>query len=113
MSLIVDQEGYQYFALGLATVAFLPQLYTSFKKKSMEEVSGTTLCCVTISGGLWGVYMYEKELPYFAIATFFVTICTTTLLFMKFSYYCLKLRQHFSSIDTPPAPIVLQTTNNV
>ena len=112
MSVIVEQEGYQYVALGIATIAFVPQLILSWKTKSMAEVSWLMLSCITASGGLWGVYMYEKDLVHFAIATFGVTIMTTLLIFMKFTFYMQGIRNSFNA-PPDPQPFILQPANQV
>ena len=107
MSFIVEQEGYQYAALAIATFGFVPQLYKSYKRKTMDDVSGYTIFLISTSAGLWAFYMYEKEYFYYTIATLFVMINTSILFAMKIAYYCIKLRDNYKSMNEPPAPFVV------
>ena len=110
MEVIVDNNYYQYIALGFATSFLIPQIRLGYKNKSLSEISSLSMGMVCIGSGLWGFYMYESNLIYYTVATAFVGMCSAVILFLQFTYYYKKMNDHMRNIDVSPPqqPIVLQ-----
>mgnify|MGYP003706294695 CR=1 FL=1 len=102
MAFIVEQDGYQYGSLALATVFLVPQIVKGYKTQSLKDVSALSLTCVTASSFLWGFYMYETDLIHFACATGFVGVNALSLLSMKVVFYYKEMNDHYKSFGKPP-----------
>ena len=101
MEVIVDNNYYQYIALGFATSFLVPQIRLGYKNKSLTEISSISMGMVCIGSGLWGFYMYESNLIYYATATAFIGICSVIILILQCMYYYKKMNDHLRTIDTP------------
>ena len=109
MEVIVDNNYYQYIALGFATTFLLPQIRLGYKNKSLSEISSISMVMVCTGSALWGFYMYESNLIYYAVATIFIGTCSVIILCLQFRYYYAKMNDHMRNIDVPTQqPIVLQ-----
>ena len=87
--IIVDQNGYQYFAIGLGTFCLTPQLYKGITTGSLRDVSILSITCISISSLLWGYYMYEKKLLSYMYAACFVFLNSLCII-------CLQLCNWFN-----------------
>ena len=110
MEVIVDNNYYQYIALGFATTFLVPQIRLGYKNESLTEVSSISMGMVCIGSSLWGFYMYESNWIYYTIATGFIGICSVIILVLQFTYYYRKMNDHMRNIDAPQQQqsIVLQ-----
>jgi len=109
MEAIIDNNYYQYVALGFATAFLLPQIRLGYKNKSLKEVSTISVTMILFGSGLWGFYMFENDQLYYAIATGFVGLCSMTILFLQCIYHYKRMNNHMKNIDKPQqANIVLQ-----
>ena len=106
---IIDQDGYQYISMGLATTFLLPQIYKAYTSKSLKDVSAPSMGILFLSGFLWTIYMYEHGLLYYACATTFVTMNAVIILLFKGYLCCTRVREHYKSFDAPvTAPVLVQ-----
>ena len=112
MEHITKHKGYQYVGLSLATIFLLPQLYASYKRKQMVDVSAASLWCVFFSSFLWGLYMWENDSILFFSATFFVNMNSFALLLMKLYFYQMKVNEHFKSFGKDPPQISILTKSS-
>ena len=110
MALIIENDYYQYVALGFATTFLLPQLRIGYKNKSLKEVSSASFVLIVIASTLWGIYMFEQGFIYYVVPTAFVGICAIIGLIMQATYYYRRLNEHMTSFDQPPAPTPVAIT---
>lgn len=109
--LFVDTVVYQYTSMILATTFLIPQIIVSYRSQSARDISSVSLFFVFSSSGLWGCYMYEKELFVYAGSTFFVTLCSLILSMIKIYTYANRVKQHYGSFGKPPSgaiPVQMQ-----
>ena len=103
MAFIVEQDGYQYGSLALATIFLVPQIVKGYRTQSLKDVSALSMVCVTTSSALWGFYMYENNLIHYVCATGFVGLNALGVLVMKGVYYYREMNEHYKSFGKPPA----------
>ena len=108
MSFIVENNVYQHVALVFATCFLVPQVYQGYTNKSLVDVSSMSLVAVTLSSGLWAMYMYESDMMHFAIATSFVGINAIVLLCMKVVFYYMRVNEHYKTFGKPVQTQILQ-----
>lgn len=111
MSLIVEQEGYQYVGVVCATIFLIPQIILSYKTKSTKDISSASLICVTMSSFLWSFYMYEESFYIYTCLTIFVGLNALALLIMQFRFYMERYNEHMLTFDQPPPapqPVIVQ-----
>ena len=102
MEVIIQNNYYQYIAVGFATTFLLPQIKLSYQKQSLQEISSLSLCTISIGSGLWSCYMYKLQYFYYVAATSFVGLCSIILLIMKVTYYYKRVNNHLKTIDKQP-----------
>lgn len=110
--MFVDNQVYQYVSMTLATTFLVPQLYYSYKKQTAKDISYVSLLFIFLSSGLWGCYMYEKNLHVYAFATFFVTFTCILLMILKCITYLQRIKEHYDSFEQPASaaiPVQVQT----
>lgn len=112
MEVIIQNDYYQYIAVGVATTFLLPQIRLGYKKSSLQEISSISLCMISIASGLWACYMYELQYMYYVAATAFVGICSIGLIIMKIIFYYKKVNQHLKSIDKQPQQSIILPTSS-
>ena len=111
MEVIIDNNYYQYIALGFATSFLVPQIRLGYKNKSLREISSISMGMVCVGSGLWGFYMYESNLIYYAMATAFIGICSVIILILQCKYYYRKMNDHMRTLDTPQQqPSIVSTS---
>jgi uncharacterized protein with PQ loop repeat len=108
----VTQDGYQYVGLLLAGTSLLPQIRMSWQINDMTSISTASLSMMWMSSLIWGFYMYEKEIWYYAVATYFVGAQALLLLFYKFRLYIDRYNEHMAKFDSAPPPIVATIEQN-
>ena len=111
MEVIIQNNYYQYIAVGFATTFLLPQIRLGYKKTSLQEISSISLVMISIASGLWACYMFELQYMYYVAATSFVGICSLILLTMKILFYYRKVNEHLKSIDQQPQPSIIIPTS--
>lgn len=101
--LFVDSEIYQYTSMTLATTFLVPQIIHTYRTQSAQDISPISIVFIFMSSGLWGCYMYEKELFVYAASTYFVTITSLILAMLKMYTWGTKVREHYNSFGQPPS----------
>lgn len=101
--MFVDNPVYQYTSMTLATTFLIPQIIHTYRTQSAQDISPLSILFIFASSGLWGCYMYEKNLFIYAVATYFVTINSLILAMLKTYSYATKVREHYSSFGQPPS----------
>lgn len=109
MSLIVDQEGYQYASLVAATVFLLPQLRLTYKSRCARDLSTASLLFVVFGSFLWAFYMYENVMYLYATLTAFVGVQAIALILLQAYFYYQRVNEHMLTFDKPPLPPVFAT----
>lgn len=99
MNNITKYEGYEFVGMGLATIYLLPQIYISYQRKQMLDISAASLWCLLFAGCIWFIYMWEHKYYYFCATTCFVIINTFILLCMKFYFYQIRYLEHMKTFD--------------
>ena len=105
MSLLVNQQGYQYASIVAASIFLLPQIRIAYKLKSLKEISTLSLLLIMFGAILWTYYMYENDLKLYACLTLFVSINAFILISMQIYYYYLRINQHMLTFDKPPPTV--------
>ena len=112
LEFITKHDGYEYVALSLATLCFLPQFYVGYRSGSLKDVSAASYWMLYFGSALWAIYMYENAYIVFTAATTFVNINCFCILCMKFYYYRKRVNAHFRSFDQQPPTLSIMTTTN-
>lgn len=107
MSLIVDQEGYQYASLVAATVFLLPQLRLTYRSRCAKDLSTVSLLSVVFGSFLWAFYMYENVMYLYATLTAFVGVQAIALILLQAYFYYQRVNDHMLTFDRPPQPPVI------
>ena len=117
MSIVVEQDGYQYASLIAASVFLTPQIYLAYKTKSLKDISTCSLLFILVGSLLWAFYMYETQFIVYSVLTLFVGIQALLLLCMQFYFYYNRVNVHMKSFDVPPTQpslnLITQPDNSV
>lgn len=103
MSIIVDQEGYQYASLVAATIFLLPQIQLGLKTSSLKDVSTSSMVLIVFGSTLWAFYMYENNLMIYAALTTFVGTNALCIIILQMYYYYSRVNEHMQTLDQPPS----------
>ena len=76
----------------LTTVAFLPQVYKTWKTKDVESLSLPMLLMFFIGIVLWLIYGFLKQSPSMIFANSITVISAMLLLYFKITYGKKKLK---------------------
>lgn len=101
--MFVDNPIYQYASMTLAATFLVPQVIHTYKTQSAQDISPLSIFFIFVSSGLWGCYMYEKDLFVYACATYFVTLNSLVLAMIKIYSYANRVKEHYNSFGQPPS----------
>jgi uncharacterized protein with PQ loop repeat len=99
MALIVQNDYYQYVAIGFASTFMLPQIRLGYQNKSLQEVSSISMVMTFIASSLWAFYMYELELIYYLVPTVFVGLSALSILVLQVLYYYRRMNEQYKSYE--------------
>ena len=104
---LIENQGYQYVAMGFAGLFLVPQVWRGYKTKMLKDVSSTSMVFIVIGSLLWGFYMWEIEKIEYAGATIFVGFNALLICMMQFYFWCTRVKDHMKSLDAAPTgPII-------
>jgi len=70
----------------LSCITFVPQIFKTWKTKSVKDISILSFTIVSVSTILWLVYGILKELPSVIMTNIVVLLTALIMIFMKFKY---------------------------
>jgi len=82
----MDIENIGYFGSFLTSITFIPQVYKSWKSKSVGDLSLAMILIVITSTIVWFIYGYLKESGPVMLANFVVFSLTVLLLYLKTTF---------------------------
>jgi MtN3 and saliva related transmembrane protein len=82
----MDIEKIGYFGSILTSITFIPQVYKSWRSKSVGDLSLAMIIIVITSTIVWFIYGYLKESGPVMVANFVVFGLTVLLLYLKTTF---------------------------
>ena len=89
----------------IVSLSLIPQIYHTYKRKKVEDISYCWQGCYVIGLGLSLVYEFYYNLWMMYLPTSFEAVCIMILSCMKYRY------EH--PISTPPVPTEIEMINKV
>ncbi len=70
----------------LSCVTFVPQIFKTWRSKSVKDISVTSFTIVVVSTLIWLVYGFMKNLPSVILTNIIVCISAIIMLVLKWKY---------------------------
>ncbi len=82
----INTEWFGAIAGGLTTASFLPQVYKTWKTKSVDSLSMPMLLMMTVGIFVWGVYGVVLESVSMMVSNAITFISSSLLVYFKLKY---------------------------
>ena len=70
----------------LSCITFVPQIFKTWRSKSVKDISVTSFTIVVVSTLIWLIYGFMKNLPSVILTNIIVCISAIIMLVLKWKY---------------------------
>ncbi len=75
-----------FIAGGITCVSFVPQIFKTWKSKSVKDISISTFAIISSSNLLWLIYGILMKLPSVIITNIIVLVSALVMIYMKLTF---------------------------
>ena len=93
---------YQYIAVCFGSTFLVPQIFVSYKSRTLKNVSSITLIYIVIGSSIWCYYMFKLKEKWYMYASGFLSLNGMILICMKIHEYYIKLKEQVKQIALMP-----------